>query len=86
MPFDMMRNGGGGGGNGNDLVAKALAVIVSTLFSSGARPKGFGPGENEILNLDIQITVSPDGEEFRIDGARMLRWEQIETDVDDLIG
>ncbi len=88
MPFDMMQNNGGGGGN--DIVGKALAILVSSMFSSGARPQDFGGGFAETLNVDIRITVSPDNGQFRIDGARLNRWEQIEVDPDsdseDLIG
>lgn len=80
MPFDMMQNNGGGGGDPGDLLAKALAVVIGSVYGAGARPAHFGPGQNEIVNIDIAIHVSDDGKQFKVEGARLNRWEQIEID------
>lgn len=89
MPFDMTPNSGGGGGwGGNDPVGQALITLISTLYLSGLRPKNFGPGHLETINIDIQIRVSPDGKGFNLENATANRWEQIEIDddPDDIVG
>lgn len=81
MPFDMTPNQGGGGGwDGQDPMAAAILRIVASLYHAGVRPNTFGPGMNELINIDIQIKVSPDGKAFELVAARSNRWEQIEVD------
>lgn len=82
MPFDMTPNGDGGGGgwNGQDPMTAAMLMIIASLYNAGVRPKNFGPGLDEMINIDIQIKVSPDGKSFALIAARSNRWEQIEVD------